>query len=482
MKSKFNLSIKGNIRRHIHWPQLFMSLQYHLGASFDDNKKYRFSNGDAPLPFSDSDLIEVLHTMKYTISYPYEFHILSNFEDELIYNECYEDAIKFLKLQLSSLLVLCQTMDNICFSLRCKTNIVVFKLGLCNYYLKNYKLCSSIMRGALEENSVTSPSTGKLLTLLMCAEFKLGNLDAAMSFYETAKSIFTYSLGERHPALVMLDCALSDLYYHVGCHVHSNIMVMKALDLSQRIFGDLHIVVAALAVKHGMLLLQSDPQYFEADKLFQLSFSVFENLSSRGGEFDRELALCLHARGIVAYELGDMNKSIEFCKQSISIAVSKEKYLSSEVVSCLFFLAMLYEKVNDLNCALAVYCDIWNIVSSTPQDYNAPSVLLSVCGKIMSDYVNTQPLHSKILFDSIAAEMVSCTIRESTLGCHHVATQVWEKLPIAYISSLMKSITEHSKQGNLPCFSSLAYNLQKLFLQLLYLQSLVMIWWKNSMS
>lgn len=444
--SKFNFDANKlkDFRQRVHLPQLYYAVQYHTGVSFEENIIY---DHEIEKPFENIHLHNIAHNIKFPMCYPGIFYKYNSLCDALLATNRYEEAINVLKLRLSSLLIIGQTMDVVCNRLKYETNATVYTLALCHHLLTNHVTAGAILKGALEEFPRYSPITGRMMTLLMCTEFCAGKMNEAMKYYDTAKEILKYSLGSRHPSLALLDAALADMYFkHPNGLMHAKLMNLQALEFSNHVLGDMHVLSVTLTYRLGCILLK-EPSLEEANAMFKVASNQFILLSEKGADFDCEIAMCLHGQAIVAAEFGNIEEAKTLCVKSLSRSAADDKHLSSDVTSCLMLLAVLTERSNEAQAAIELYTDVWNIVKASPQEHDGGAVFTSLTAKMFSSYLNMQPLQTKMLFDSIASEVTNPTQRDLNLASTFVAKEVWKRMPMDYISSLVKSLNFKYNQG-----------------------------------
>jgi hypothetical protein len=187
--TKFGLQITfsaKNYEQHIHLQQLFIAMQYHTKTKFDDSviEKINLIKNKTRSKSSKLNLFNIFHH-NHIISYSVP-HIKTNiklvgelgktleFAESFLINGLYSEATSIFQLKYVSLSLI-NKLEYCSIEHFEKISITIYKLALCQY-----------LSGILAESEKTLKKYGsacrckysyvlsRMLTLLMCVEFKLG--------------------------------------------------------------------------------------------------------------------------------------------------------------------------------------------------------------------------------------------------------------------------------------------------------------------
>jgi hypothetical protein len=462
LKSKFQLELpSGADSSIVHLPQLFAALQYHCGVLFREDKSYNFSNAE---PFSNNDLVKVVPVVKMEIQYPGADHDLALLAAAYIKDQLYSDALSTLRLQISALMLTQGSRDMTDFMasrFRAELASLTYQIAVCQYLMKLYEPCCNTLRNLLESMPKCSAIAARMLTLLMCATFKsMGSSSSkvatALEYFEAGRAMYSITLGVHSPCHGLHVTALADLYFSVQALPHVKASLLVSQHCFNAALGDLHPVCANIMCKLGCLYL-ADNDYLAASPLFEAAFNVYRFINENSStphvyKFDE--AHCLHGLAVALKGKGDTAYAMHCAISSIDIATSGGRPVTPGVVHTLLLLADLCEESSDLYTAISLYQDVWNVVRSSPQLYPMSKILRDVAGKLVRVIVDSLPLQSRTLLDSIIADCPRPTRSEWQLAISAICGELWVQEPAEYITETIKSALEEAgESGNLSSHS-----------------------------
>lgn len=444
---KFELSFPSPFKKsmYVHLPQLFNAVSYHVGVVLRQSSVQSLGCESNPDPFSVDDIEDILHSSKYSMTYPGLFYTVDNLAEAFLACKMYSDATRAFKIRLS-LHEICRSFQSKpSMKMRYESTLLAYNLALCYYLSGKYEAASAILRTELDGCHQSTPITARLVTLLMCVDFCAGRLSDSMKHYETAREIYVEWLGPRHPMVCLMFTTLSDLYFSSDLLKHAHVMTLKAVDFCDHFVGESHVLYGSCAYKLGVVLVKQGA-YKEAEEMFQKSLLVYSSLSSRGAEFSNEQSMCLHGLAIIQNMLENVDGAIDFAVKSLALSTAEDKYVTTHAVNCILLLAELHEKQNLMAEAADLYADAWDIVCAYPKDYNFFKMLLVLASRIMSSHINSLPLHARMLLESVAADTDDIKKREWDVTCAYVTTRLLES-PIGYIGDVVAELLEKSNPG-----------------------------------
>jgi tetratricopeptide (TPR) repeat protein len=430
----------------LHLPQLFNALQSQTGCMFRTDKTYEFGSQAFPHPFEVSDLDGIFASSKFRVSCGGVFKQVDTLAEHFFAATMYTDAVNAFKLRLSMQNIVARSLSTPNPHLNHEILLTTYSLALCNYFLGKYEVAGSILRSGLEDCPRSQPIYGRLVTLLMCVDFKAGRLSDAMGHYEVAKAVLTLSLGARHPTLCMLAVTLADLYFYNGSYPQAKVMTLTALVFTQKILGEDHLLYASLSYKLGAIYLRQ-LLYVDAEESFDMSLRLYSGVAEAGPNLDLEISLCLHGLAMASSGLDRIDDATQLAIRSLAISVKDDNYISPLSADCLMLLAELHEKSNIPHEAVHLYGDVWNIVFTYPFDYDLPSMIIILAARMMSAYLNSQPLPIRMMYDSVAADMTEVKQREWDVGNSYVTQKILKRTPAAYIADLTQLLIESTSPG-----------------------------------
>jgi tetratricopeptide (TPR) repeat protein len=447
--SKFGLEMpKKDKRLLVFFPQLVQALEYHTNVYFSRDKKFVFASASNPEPFTEDDLVNYDCNFKFSLNSAGIFHRCQTIAEAFLASNMLPQAIVAFKIRLSTQNIFMRGMSNPNKKVKHEVHLTTYKLGLCYYLDKKHDLACSLLASILEGVRKGSPFLARILSLLMCADFKCDRVPQALRHYEVARHIYMHALGARHPVIALLYTTLADLYFDAKAFSHAKLLVYKALDFTQRTQGMKHIVNCGYYYKLGTILLE-EGSYVEAMGMFQDAMDGYSLYATNGAEFGHEIAVCYHGLAIAEAQLGNISDAITHCKRSLSISTADDKYITAHAVSSIILLAEEHEKKQDLQETINLYSDAWTIVQAYAKDFDLPKILVIIAARIFSTFINKQAMNFRMLFHTIGAECEAKGISPDTLNkCNaFIAQELVNTPPVDYISRVFKLLTDGADNG-----------------------------------
>lgn len=483
-KFQITLPLYEDLQYYIHWRQLFHTLQLQTGYYFNCKKNYQFHNSSCTQPFHINDLLSITPLYKYQLSLSGIFSIYHTLGNQFLSLLMYQDALHCYQIQSSFYQIIQSNLQSCCYNYKLQyiCSQILYLIIFCYYNLKKYSIASSLLKTFLEDTSTNHVHTSSTtlssststrphislfynpfeiyyLILLMCIEFKIGNIPLALSYYDQLHEKIQYYYGSSHPLHHQLDLILSDLYYNYKMYSYAKIILLSLLMKIETIYGNNHLLYSTICYKLGVIDLYLQ-QYSLSKQYFNESITIYNNYisggsgvggsghgSSSGGVFHYELALCYHGMSYIYNSFELLSNAIQYSLKSLSLTIKEDSYITIDTMNTILYLGELYEKNNLSNEAIQLYGDGWNIVWEYPYDYDLSNILLILIAKIIKCYLNLQKLSIKMLFDSIASEVYDVKQREWDISCHYIIQQIIEKTPLIYITELVDELIKYSNPG-----------------------------------
>lgn len=447
--SKFDLEMpKKDKKLLVFFPQLIQALEYHTNVYFSVERKYILASPTQPEPFTEDDLINYDCNHKFKMQTAGIFRRCDVIAEAFLASNMLPQAIVAFKIRLSTQNIFMRAMSKPSRKLKHQVHLTTYKLALCYYLDGKFDLCCSLLASLTDGVRKISAFRGRIMTLLMCADFKNEYVERALQHYEAAQYNYLHSLGPRHPLIAHLYNTLADLYFGVGSFSHSKLFVYKALDFSQRNLGMSHIVNAGHLFKLGTIFVE-ESCYVDAIDSFNDALDRYSHYATNGAVFGHEISECYHGLAIAEGRLGNVNKTISYLKKSLAISTAGDKYITSHAVSCIVLLAEANERKLELQETINLYSDAWTIVQSYAKDFELPKILVIIAGRIFSAYINSQHMNFRMLFHSVAAECQSQNLPEETIdNCSsYIAQELVKITPVEYISRVFQALTLDAENG-----------------------------------
>ena len=370
-------------------------------------------------PFHTQDIEEYfIPTAKVPLSLPGEVGQLSEQGEALLLNGLYREASSAFRLKLcvqqalfsdsgaSSSYKVKSAPPTHQFSLAHTT----YKLALSLYLSGQLAAAHRTMRQYLARCVRYHPITGRVLTLLMCAEFKLGNPDRAAQYFDAAQEVYTYTLGPNHPIIPLHIHCLGDLYHSTSAYQQARVMKLLAHVSAQKALGERHILTALIECRlAGSLIEQQD--HFSAMPLLENCVEVFSAAVVEGGRFEYEAAVCLYNLATCATTMGDVDRAGQLALRCVDVASKldhKKVNFYPMVVSCYLLLGDLALLKSQGAAAVGLLEQCWALLQAIPASFSqrkwAGDVMAVLSQRILSLLVASLPMAVRSLFDSVVAQ------------------------------------------------------------------------------
>jgi len=215
----------------------------------------------------------------------------------------------------------------------CKTELVehrVLKGNTHTAFLRKHKLSATVVSDEQKEVVAAgltfshSVHCVRVLSLLMCAEYRLQNVRKSTVMYEVACAICTDLLGAGHPLHAVLASTLSDLYKGSGAMQQSLIMKLHAQRVLLHATGSKSLVLASVACDVGDMYQLAHADSVDSEQHAVAAYSA---------------ALAVHTECLTRYKVkgksgpDEYNCSSEDCKMHM-LAVAKCCYKLAMISGC----------------------------------------------------------------------------------------------------------------------------------------------------
>lgn len=405
---KFGLDI-GNIpdkRNALHPSQLFLALQYHCSVVFRDSPDYRFNHADSPRPFDASDIKQAFTTrVKVHTTVPGHMNSILPLAEPLMGCEAFNDAASLLRYRLS--LQLLSNIDHTSPRETAAIGHTIHKLATALYFNQDYKGAKDILDAFLLENPQYGFLTTRMLTLRMCIDFKLADLESALRFFDVAHEMNSYCFGPSHIVHVQLLCTLADLYYGVGAVSAAALQLTMALDIARRVLGESDILFATIASKLAAVELQVKKRMKQSIRNLSIAALTFDTCLAKGLAVGKEASECLYILASNLQQEQRLDIAINCAVQSVEIA---SKVFTSKtppyVAASLLLLGDLFYRKSDMSSSLLLLDDAYSAVRSNVDDYkSAGRTLAFIICSILAVHKATFTLPCRMLMSAVESEV-----------------------------------------------------------------------------
>lgn len=184
----------------LHFPQLFLALQYHTGARFKDSPHYEFCDPFHPHPLTEDDLLNAhVPVVKLRMAIPGLVGMVEGKGEALLGAGLFIDAACVFRLRLSSLSLLRANDGEHRYVAQVAYN--TYNLALALYLSCEYSEAVTVMRSHLCRP--TTPKfnalSARMMTLLTAAHFQMHDMAAAMEVFDAGQQAICFSVGKYHP-------------------------------------------------------------------------------------------------------------------------------------------------------------------------------------------------------------------------------------------------------------------------------------------
>ena len=433
----------------LHLPQLSAALQYHTGTILRDGADYDYSPIQEA-PVRPEDLLGghdcLLPAVKMPSVVPGEVGARLAQAEALLGAELYPEAASALRLRLHL-----QTLQSGDSSLPRHAAAVcdtIYKIALAQHGAGDYAGAIETISTCLASRHRFSALSARLVTLLMSAQFRSGDVAAALASFEDGQVRYLCALGDKHPAVCLHLCALGDCYHAAGHAQQALVMTTLAHQAAKGLLGDGHLLTASYGIKCAVLAmvlsprLASDPLAAGASaaateqeyirSTLQESLRALDSAAQRGASLQAELAYCLHASAACESSPSELEASAGYASRCLALlqAAHPGPYQPPAALSCLLTLAEAKAKRLDVDGAVRVYESCWAAVRLRPTDFPHASSTLALLGcRLFDTLLHSLPLPTRSLLVAVAQEVTEGLhggSREWEAACTVVVKVLWE--------------------------------------------------------
>jgi tetratricopeptide (TPR) repeat protein len=457
---KFGINLENipNLYSILHFPQLFLSLQYHTGVVFADKANYNFNDPKVSSPLQLSDISSCSnHIIKCKFPIPGCIGHYTSKGDSFLVCGLYEDAAVAFKIQLTSILLSISEINS-----PKEISILghtTYKYALSLFLAGSYDTASDIIQSFIQSYPKNSALSGRMLTFLMSCMFKQSKYTNAMKYFDLAQEVYKYSLGLSHPVHSLHFCALGDLYYSIERNKQAILMITFALESSKKILGVDHILCAIFSTKLSAIQVK-EKSYNQSSKLLLNAVVVFEAALAKGANLVLDNSVCCYILATSLIQSQDFDFAINCTNHSMELTARNNNLDSNEsthLASCLLLLADLFLKKNDYVATSGFFQEAWVIIKNNPNSFpNAAVSLAKITCRLIGIQYSSFSLQNRILVDSVEKEMKlfqksnDIKINSQSLynACEIVVQKLWKIKPEEYFKSLITRFAECELKKN----------------------------------
>eukprot|EP00597_Dinobryon_sp_UTEXLB2267_P001685 CAMPEP_0170058510 /NCGR_PEP_ID=MMETSP0019_2-20121128/1112_1 /TAXON_ID=98059 /ORGANISM="Dinobryon sp., Strain UTEXLB2267" /LENGTH=407 /DNA_ID=CAMNT_0010263481 /DNA_START=203 /DNA_END=1426 /DNA_ORIENTATION=+ len=282
------------------------------------------------------------------------------------------------------------------------------------------------------------------MTLLMCSEYKQGNIDQAMVYFDAGQQLYLYALGPHHPLLSMHLVSFADLYMETKLFAHAKVMLMLAQTASKKSLGTDHILNTLYDYKLAMIHM-AEGFYNASSALLSSALLVLDaaKKSPSSGITDVDVIDCLYNLCLSYSQCGEVDAAIQSgfrCLELSTKLIMSQNAIPAApttttaptlhthtsdggtffakmqrpltLVSTLLLLADLYMKKQEVDSAFDILQEAWSELKRRQCHSRAEyrRVARCMCGvavRVLELILSSLPLQIRSLFDSVAGEVLS---------------------------------------------------------------------------
>jgi hypothetical protein len=211
LQEKFGLIVAttSQLLEFLHAPQLFLSILYHTNTRCKDCEQFMepllrsFAQLQKEISnVNNSQTIKVIEIFSadesfesvfgsdacIQLTFPGEIGKIDRVAETYFTSNIYEDAVNAFSLRFFSQSLLCNVNQSSVQRVYYLSEIV-YKIALSQYELRKYELAVRMIKSHMSNAIVNSTLqisalAGRMMTLLMCSEYKQGNTDKVKIFVE----------------------------------------------------------------------------------------------------------------------------------------------------------------------------------------------------------------------------------------------------------------------------------------------------------
>lgn len=370
-------------------------------------------------PFNIQQIEEYfIPAAKVQLSVPGELGQLSAQGEALLLHGLYREAANALKLRHALHTALFAEPDPLSGqqvksappSHQFATAHTVYKLALAQFLSGQYYAAHRTLRRYIAHAVRYHPVTARMLTLLMCIDFKLGQVHTAVQYFDAAQEIYTYTLGPNHPIISMHIGCLSDLYQQSGALQQARVMRLLSHVSAQKALGDKHILTAMVEYRLAASYVEAQDVQV-ALPLLENCVDVFSATLVEGGRFEYEAALCLYQLCVCVSALGDVDRAGQLALKCVEVAqrVDWRKHNCYPILaSSYFLLGDLALQKGQPGAAVGLLEQCWAALqrapSSFPQRRWLGETMAVLARRVLALLMASLSMAVRSLFDSVVAE------------------------------------------------------------------------------
>ena len=420
-----------NKAQFIHLPQLFLAMQYHIGILFLDHCQYSFEQPSIK-PFNRNDVIHFFQPVAKSLSHSSN-EVLSagyvGFLDVLAESflgaDLPDEAVRLFRLRLSLQLSSGQNFTSHKSSKSIASTSYKLALALCNS--GDYEEAVKTIEADMSQRPRYTALNGRFLTLLMTCHFMCGAMDKAMEAYDAGSAVYSFSLGPHHPIHAIHMGVLADLYRKSGNYKLCSLMLTLALEVSQQINGDSHVLTASYiyrtAANNYTLAYSSSRElrnmYLEnALESFQEALSVYTSIETSGADVKAEILNCMYAVAVITKDLRRMDDALDCLEETEKFIMSTYNtggmnsrdlaIIPLVAISSLSLLVDFLMRRNECSRALKTLKIIWKAVQTRPSHFfDIHEILSKLSCKMLSLLLSSQSYSTRNLINVICEEVES---------------------------------------------------------------------------
>ncbi len=460
--SKFN-----RIENWIHFPQLFLAMQYHCGTTFVDKQSYLFCDSSQPSPLLDCDLMcSGVVNYKINMVVPGLFNRCcsdSTSREALLAFGMYPEALNTTKAQLSLLNISIDKLATKTPKHLAEISLITYHMCLSLYLSGQFTNTIQIVRDFLCQNSKFLAISGRMMSLLMCAEFKLGHISEAVTIYDAGIEVYSFCLGSFHPIIAVHMCTLADLYRDAKSNCNARIMMTLAFELSKVSLGENHGTCAHFGKKLSILCLEHC-SFVEALQIIRHSIATYESclqssllLKIDSARIQRDVIECLYLKAVAYSELNELPKAMSVCNQVMLSSVNfEDSGIPIEIFAAHILMSDLYFRNKESSIAITVLRKALQLLrSSQIRGINATLTIANLTRKILQTCLTSQTFQIRSFIDAKMSEWsVSNDNRmfdlsqsrefdqDWTLQCETILNDLWIQYPDDCLLEIINCVRE----------------------------------------
>ncbi|KAJ1424823.1 hypothetical protein B484DRAFT_451379 [Ochromonadaceae sp. CCMP2298] len=457
LHKKFGIqSTREQLAAHLHWPQLLLAMQYHTGTCFQDTPMHKLCSHLTPSPFSNQALKELLiPKVRVATHLPGEVGMLFAMGDSLLECGCFEQAAAAFDLQYRALTAAFAdapqqglgAYTRVPLRQQAASGHTLYKLALARYLCNDLAGAASTARVYVRRYDRYHPTTGRVLTLLMSCEYKMGNVGRALQLFDAAQEVYSYTLGPNHPIISMHMNCLGGLYARTftyagagtgtgtgtgGVRVfhtrvpaaprQARVLRLMACGAAKQSLGESHLVTVLYECHLGEALLAEGRS---GDAVFLLDGCLIHlrKAVEQGAPIMYELLRALSTLSVALGRTGDVDRAGQVALQCLGVAQLVDRpNVRPLVASTYLHLSDLALLKGEHEAALTLLEQAWDTLKAlAPPQSAAPwvgGVFAVLARRMLGLLVSTMSTATATMFESVAADWYSAQARRRHAFLH----------------------------------------------------------------